>query len=245
MKLKNIRQSKKIPSPAEIKQIYKETMDQRSPILVYYFYRKISFPISSRLLIHTSVTPNQVTLLGLLLAVLAFILTIIGRYPHLGFAALFIQLVLISDCMDGEIARLKNMTTKFGEWLDNNTDLGKMILLYFGLAIGYYYQSRNVDAFILLSLLLASRSMLSITVIGTQRIFGQQIYKIVKVPSVSKIERILGIKPQFLTFSDDIKYLILSLGVLLNQLKFTMLLFIFIYLSLWLFAVIKIVKTKL
>jgi len=233
----------KILSQAEIKRIYKAT-EKEDPILVYYFYRKISFPISSKVLLHMPVTPNYVTMLSLFIGILAALFISLSRYPFLIWASILIHLIIVSDCADGEVARLKNMTSKFGEWLDHNTDVLKFLALYFGLAIGYYHQSGNVDAFVFLSLLVASRFLLNIAVVDAERIFSQQIYRIVKAPSVYKIGEILRIKPQFLTFSDDIKYLILSLGVLLNQLKFTMLLFIFIHLSLWLFAIVSVIKEK-
>lgn len=226
----------------EIEKVYKDTMENHGS-LTYCFYSRITFWVSSRIILRTPVTPNQVTIFGFILTVIASFLITTGRYPYLIVAAILIQVVYMLDCMDGEVARLKKMCSIFGKWLDGMTDLIKMVMLYFALGIGYYRQSGETEALFLLSLLIASRFLLNSTAVGIERTFKKQFYKSINFPKVYKIGVFFKIKPEFLTFSEDIKYLILTLGSLFNQLKLTMLLFISIHLLLLGIIIVKTVRS--
>ena len=81
------------------------------------YMRRVS-PHVTRALIHTPVTPNAVTWLmtasGL---VAALVLTLPGLAAALG-AALLIQLQLLLDCVDGELARWQEKRSPAGVYLD-------------------------------------------------------------------------------------------------------------------------------
>lgn len=79
--------------------------------------RKISLSVT-RLLVNTSITPNQMTLFSVALGVVgAFYFLPAGRmYPVIG--ALLFWLHSVLDGCDGEIARLKYMESRFGGLLD-------------------------------------------------------------------------------------------------------------------------------
>jgi len=239
-----VKKSKKI-SKIEIEEIYRDTLENHSPILAYYFYRKISFPISLWLSIHTCITPNQITIFKFVFVILATVLIISGKYSVFILAVFFIFLSMLADFIDGELARLKKMETKFGKWLDGNTDMYEQIFLYFGLALGYYHQSGNIDALFLLSILLASRFFLNFIRITTQLIFDPSIFIEIGTSNFYRVGKWLRIKPNFLAFSDDIKYLIFSVGILVNQLRYTMILFIIIHFTIWFLVVKKIVKKEI
>lgn len=90
------------------------------------------------LLIVVRITPNQVTLLRLMVALssgLAFIL----ECPVTG-ALLFVAWYLL-DCMDGKLARFRGTASPFGDWLDRTSDrvgVGLMVL-----AEGVYLRNAN------------------------------------------------------------------------------------------------------
>ncbi len=76
-------------------------------------------------------TPNQVTFWGfiVLLAAIALILLMSGTIWVLpGYFLLALNYVL--DSVDGQLARLKNMSSPLGEWLDHSLDGLRMILLH-------------------------------------------------------------------------------------------------------------------
>ena len=81
------------------------------------YVRRFS-PYLTRLLLRTPLTPNAVTWLMLLdgLAAAA-LLTLPGIAPAIG-AALLIQLQILLDCSDGEMARWKGTSSALGIYLD-------------------------------------------------------------------------------------------------------------------------------
>lgn len=81
------------------------------------YIRRLS-PYLTRLLLRTPVTPNGVTVLMLLVGVAAAAaLALDGVLPAVGAAAL-IQLQILLDCSDGELARWKGVSSPAGVYLD-------------------------------------------------------------------------------------------------------------------------------
>jgi 1L-myo-inositol 1-phosphate cytidylyltransferase / CDP-L-myo-inositol myo-inositolphosphotransferase len=104
------------------------------------FDRKISGAISRRLL-HTSVTPNQITVFVTLLGVGAGILMAQPGYgPKVGGAFLFLLTSILDGC-DGEVARAKHLTSKLGGWLDLWGDNVVHVAVFYGLSRGLYKDS--------------------------------------------------------------------------------------------------------
>jgi CDP-L-myo-inositol myo-inositolphosphotransferase len=86
-----------------------------------YLNRRFSRAVSARLS-RTSVTPNAVSLASFLLALAGSLLFLHPSYWALAAGGVAAQLSSILDGSDGEVARLKWMTTKFGGWLDSILD---------------------------------------------------------------------------------------------------------------------------
>jgi phosphatidylglycerophosphate synthase len=81
------------------------------------YIRRFS-PYLTRLLLRTPITPNGVTVLMLLTGVAAAaVLALDGVLPALG-ACLLIQLQILLDCSDGELARWKDVRSPAGVYLD-------------------------------------------------------------------------------------------------------------------------------
>jgi 1L-myo-inositol 1-phosphate cytidylyltransferase / CDP-L-myo-inositol myo-inositolphosphotransferase len=87
--------------------------------------RRLNRPVSTRVLtpallrVYPSITPNEVSVLSLLVAIAAAA-TFLAAAPMLG--GLLIALTSILDGSDGEIARLKYMQSPFGAYLDATLD---------------------------------------------------------------------------------------------------------------------------
>ncbi|MFC1932019.1 CDP-alcohol phosphatidyltransferase family protein [Chloroflexota bacterium] len=96
-----------------------------------YINRKASEPMA-RLLRKTRVTPNQMTWAAFGIAVLSFISFIFGQNIIAGLLA---QLSSIVDGIDGSLARLKDMTSTFGGFLDSMLDRYADILIVLGLTL--------------------------------------------------------------------------------------------------------------
>ncbi len=65
-----------------------------------------------------SVTANQITIISGLFGIAGAVLLVFKSHIMLVLAAICIQLFAILDLVDGNIARAKNMQSKFGQWLD-------------------------------------------------------------------------------------------------------------------------------
>src|SRR3989344_6385063 len=84
-------------------------------ITTKYVFRNISYPISKFLAFYTDVTPNTVTTLGLVIAIAAAVFMWRGSFI-IGGALAFIFLVF--DNIDGDIARVKGLSSRLGAWWD-------------------------------------------------------------------------------------------------------------------------------
>lgn len=96
--------------------------------------RRLSRPITLRLL-PLPVTPNQITVVALLLSFVgAACIALPGvAGPVLG--ALLLQFTAVLDCVDGEIARAKVLETEWGEWLDITSDTLIHVATFLGIAV--------------------------------------------------------------------------------------------------------------
>lgn len=92
-----------------------------SPVIDKFILRKLSGFIS-KLFLRTSLTPNQVTIIGLILGLLSGLLFSFGGYTYNISAGLIFFLSVVFDQSDGEMARLKYMESEFGRILDIISD---------------------------------------------------------------------------------------------------------------------------
>ena len=89
-------------------------------------------------------TPNLITLFSFITSLASVVFIIIGGFINFIIAAVLIHLSHIFDCMDGQMARYRGVSSKSGCYFDKLTDQIQ-VTLWFG-AIGYaaYIQSQNV-----------------------------------------------------------------------------------------------------
>ena len=89
-------------------------------------------------------TPNLITLFSFITAVAATAFIVVGGQVDFYIAAALIHVSHILDCMDGQMARYRGVSSRSGGFCDKVTDQVQVIL-WFG-AIGYaaYIQTENV-----------------------------------------------------------------------------------------------------
>jgi phosphatidylglycerophosphate synthase len=95
--------------------------------------RRMSLAVT-RALLPTGITPNQMTVVASLLGVAGVILVFQATWATLAAGAVLVQAQSVLDGCDGEIARLKLQSSRFGEWFDNVTD--DAINASYGVALG-------------------------------------------------------------------------------------------------------------
>ncbi len=89
-----------------------------------------------RPLVHTPVTPNQITALRLLTGLGACGCLAYGETPLIHWGAGLFVLSNFIDHMDGELARLSDKTSRFGHLFDIVSDVIVHILLFVSIGIG-------------------------------------------------------------------------------------------------------------
>ena len=81
------------------------------------YMRRISLR-TTRLLVNSRITPNGYTYLMIVAGVLAGPALLVPGIGGAVLAAVFVQLYLLLDCVDGELARWRRQTSIVGVWLD-------------------------------------------------------------------------------------------------------------------------------
>ncbi|MBE7451009.1 MAG: CDP-alcohol phosphatidyltransferase family protein [Kofleriaceae bacterium] len=100
-----------------------------------YLYRPVSFPLT-RLLVHTPVTPNQVSYAVAVLVAIGCWLTARGPMSSAIAGTALCLFASYVDCCDGEIARLKLLSSRFGAWLD--TVIDELSQIAYMVALGWH-----------------------------------------------------------------------------------------------------------
>ena len=100
-----------------------------------FFLRKIS-KLFTWLAVRLKMTPNQVTLISFGIGLLSAYEFSKGNFWAIFAGAVLLQLSIIIDCVDGELARYTRQFSQLGAWLDAITDRIKEYLVFFALAYG-------------------------------------------------------------------------------------------------------------
>jgi phosphatidylglycerophosphate synthase len=105
-----------------------------------------------RLLYPTSVTPNQITFLSLVFG-LASAGFYVSEIPDaLVWGAIFLYGKVFLDNVDGNLARVRGTTSRFGRFLDSLTDFLVTVLIYFAVTV-YLVRTTGVQEYWVLGLL--------------------------------------------------------------------------------------------
>ncbi len=145
-----------------IKALSMEKRDTDS-FIARYFDRNISLFFTKRL-VHTKITPNQITLVGMSIGLFgAFLLCLPYYWTQLIGSLLFLFCVIV-DGMDGEVARLKLKESTFGHYLDIITDNIVHIAIFIGMGYGLYKRTDDQTYLYLIGVLLIGFGLCAISV---------------------------------------------------------------------------------
>ncbi|MDP4804894.1 MAG: DUF5941 domain-containing protein [Candidatus Nanopelagicales bacterium] len=100
-----------------------------------FVVRKASKPLT-RLALSLGLTPNTITVISFVVGIASACAFAGGTFWWLLLGAVLLQLSLIIDCVDGEVARATRQFSALGAWLDASTDRVKEFAVYGGLAVG-------------------------------------------------------------------------------------------------------------
>lgn len=113
-----------------------------------------------KLLIRIGLTPNIITIMGLLLNILVAIVFITGAEEgnrgdlrYVGWAGALILFAGLFDMLDGQVARLGNMSSTFGALFDSVLDRYSELVMFLGICyylVAHHYFLSSLFAFIAL-----------------------------------------------------------------------------------------------
>ena len=134
--------------------LYSILIKPQDNALTRYLYRPISLPLT-KLLVWTRVSPNQVSMFVGVIVALGCYLSAQAEMHYVIAGTAIILAGQYLDCCDGEIARVKLLSSRFGAWLDTVVDelssVGYMVAIgwhchqYFG---PNYFGELRVDPWI-------------------------------------------------------------------------------------------------
>jgi phosphatidylglycerophosphate synthase len=119
-----------------------------------------------RLLSYTSITPNAVTLGGVLVAIVSAVAFAQGSYWSYVAGALLFFAAGLFDEMDGMLARIKFADSPFGTWFEGFADGLSYLLLFGGITIGLYHQYGDRELWVGAALLVGTVLSLAVTSFG-------------------------------------------------------------------------------
>ena len=118
------------------------------------YNRCVSLPITSWLA-GFSVTPNQATLAAGSVGLLSGVCAAAGGYWWLLLGAILYQISNILDGIDGELARVKLLESRLGEWCDTVSDDITNLVFTVGMAIGCW-RTWHSDTYLGLAVIIAA-----------------------------------------------------------------------------------------
>jgi phosphatidylglycerophosphate synthase len=129
------------------------------------FNRRLCRPLV-RLLSHTSITPNAVTLGGVVVSIASAIAFARGSYWAYVAGAMFFFIAGLFDEMDGMLARIKFADSPFGTWFEGFADGLSYLLLFGGITLGLHRQHGRSPLITGAALLIGTLLALIVTSLG-------------------------------------------------------------------------------
>jgi phosphatidylglycerophosphate synthase len=126
-------------------------------------------------------TPNQVTILSFAIGLYAAYLFALGDTWSLIAGALLLQVSIIVDCVDGELARYTRKFSELGAWLDAITDRVKEYAVFLGLAYGAMVQ-HGQNLWLLAAVLMAIQTFRHLSDYNFSQVVKARNAEVVPVP---------------------------------------------------------------
>jgi phosphatidylglycerophosphate synthase len=115
--------------------LYRILVKPQDNAITRYLYRPVSFPLT-RLLVWTRVTPNQISYAVAVLVALGCWFTASASFGNAILGSVIVLAASYLDCCDGEVARVKLLSSRFGAWIDTVVD--ELSSVGYMVAIGWH-----------------------------------------------------------------------------------------------------------
>jgi len=128
------------------KKIFQNIKDKTEGWVAPHLNKPVSFAMT-RQLVKTDLSPNTITFVNLALAVLTALLIMNNNYGWRVLGAILMQFSSIIDGCDGEVARIKILSSRFGAWFDTIADDLANNLFWLGVFVGLFRTTGNTFYF--------------------------------------------------------------------------------------------------
>ncbi len=116
-----------------------------------FISRVLNRPVSKRItrwLVNTSLTPNTLSIISFVICLISAALFSIGNYISFLIGGLLAQFTSVLDGCDGEVARLKFQSSRYGAWLDAVLDRYGDAAIVLGIIYGLWNYSANPNVWL-------------------------------------------------------------------------------------------------
>jgi len=156
--------AQRVETPEEIRKakrmVFKSLIKPTDGWFSVHLNRPVSIGIS-KILVRYPIHPNAVTLFTFLIGVASGVFPMLGSYLGFAVGGVLYQLASILDGVDGEIARVKYLGSRTGQWLDTVCDDLTNAIYLAGVTVGVY---RSMGSGLLLGLGVAAVALDVVTV---------------------------------------------------------------------------------
>ena len=177
-----------------------------------YYYRKTA-TYFTYFLAQTSLTPNMISILSLASALIGALFFSFGGYVNFVIGAILIQIGMILDYSDGQVARLKKLGSKRGAWFDVVLGMIQNNLIILGIVLGLYKEMQNITIWLIGFITLFAWNMTCYVHLNAMIFFPNLELK--KTSAAKKIGGFL--KPQFLSIGSDVYFVLMGLGAVFSR----------------------------
>jgi phosphatidylglycerophosphate synthase len=101
--------------------LYQILVKPQDNAITRYLYRPVSFPLT-RLLVWTPITPNQISYLVAIMVAIGCWFAASLSTTNVLIGTVILLAASYVDCCDGEVARVKLLSSRFGAWVDTVVD---------------------------------------------------------------------------------------------------------------------------
>jgi len=113
-----------------------------------YLNRPLAFLVA-KLCHRLNRSPNFVTLFSMLFGVSSGYFFSSGRFPYTVYGAALLELMIVFDCADGQLARISGKSSPLGKTLDGLADMATHFSIFYGVAFALFMQTGSFIPFIL------------------------------------------------------------------------------------------------
>ena len=148
--------------------VYREKDAGHKELFSMLIYRPLAKLLMVNVFKYVKTTPNQITFFSLVLTVVASYFFAFTQYPYSLIGVLFLHIGYTFDMLDGQYARYKGMSSKFGQWFDPFLDVIKAAFIFISLSYGAYASESNNPAALIWGLIALTHCFLAYYIMNTR-----------------------------------------------------------------------------